>query len=53
MSDREMDDLTEELFIDLPQDIGRQDREFIRAVRVIEIFNDLLECFVVKKHIER
>ena len=53
VSGREVDDLAKELLVDLSQDIGRQDREFIRAVRVIEIFNDLLECFVVKKDIQR
>src|SRR4051794_7446054 len=38
----ERDDLAEKLFIDLPKDIGRQDRELVGTFGIIEATNDFL-----------
>jgi len=39
--------LAEELLIDLAEDVGRQDRELVRAVRVVETADYLFERLVV------
>ena len=41
------DDLAEELFIDLAEDVGRQDGKFVGAVGVVEVAEDVFERFVV------
>jgi len=42
------DDLAAELFIDRAEDIGGQDREFVGAVRIIEVDDEVLENPVVE-----
>jgi hypothetical protein len=48
-----MDDLSQKLLIDLSQDVGGQDREFIGALRVVQAAEDVFEGFVVNGEIQR
>ena len=41
------DDLAQELLVHLAEDVGRQDRELVGAVRVVEPLDDVLEDPVV------
>ena len=43
----EGDDFAEELFIDLAEDVGGEDGEFVGGVGVVEVFEDVFEGFVV------
>ena len=43
------DDLAQELLVDLPEDIGGQHRELVRAFGIIQVAEDILERFVVDR----
>ena len=36
------DDLAQKLFVHLPKDVGRQHREFVGAIRIIQALDDVL-----------
>jgi hypothetical protein len=46
---RQADDLAQELLVDLPQDVGREDGEDVRAFGVIQAADDLLEQLIVDR----
>ena len=48
----EPDDLAQELLVHLAQDVGGQDGELVRAVRVVEAAEDVLEDLVVHHQAE-
>ncbi len=50
---READDLSEKLLVDLSENIGRKNRELVRAVGVIQVPNNLLQRRVVDFERER
>jgi len=47
MAGGEADHLSQELLVDVPEDIQPQDRKFVGAFRIIEVIEDLLENLVV------
>ena len=49
MAGREADHLAEELLVDLPEDVGRQHRELVGALGVVEALEDVLERLVVDR----
>src|ERR1035438_2991674 len=49
----EPDDSAEKLFIDLPEDVGGDDRELIGAFGIVETAQDVAQKFVVEIEIER
>ena len=50
MPGRQPDDLAQELLVNLAEDVGRNDREFVGALGIIKPFEELTQEFVV--HVE-